>query len=423
MSVLVLADDVDVTADQVVRALGERGVHVDRVNTAWFPAELRLSARLRAGRWSGGLRTPVRTVELEAVTAVWYRQPRAYRFPFELSPAERAHANLEAKYGLGGVLASLPALWVNHPGRLADAAYKPRQLIAAHQCGLDMPDTLITQDAEAVRSFAAEGATVTKILGANTILEEGVRKVAFTRVVGDDELADLRGVDVTTHLFQRWVPKAYEARVIVIGGHVTAAAIHADTAASYVDWRADYDGSAYELVDPPADVLAGVGALMRTLDLRYAALDFVITLDDRWVFLESTPEGSSGGSRTGPEHPWSPGSLTCSRKALRDRHQPRSIARAVEGARRPARRDAGRARRSPRLRLAGRDRLGTPPSAGSRCLGTGRPSGVATGRPRLRRGPGPGVLPADPGHLAGGQGRLPGLGLLEHQARPDGADA
>jgi hypothetical protein len=55
------------------------------------------------------------------------------------------------------------------------------------------------------------------MLGANTILEGGIRKVNFTRLVDDADLADLRGIDVTTHFFQRWVPKAYEARMIVIG--------------------------------------------------------------------------------------------------------------------------------------------------------------------------------------------------------------
>ncbi len=294
MSVLILAEDIDATADQVVRALGERGVDVHRVNTAWFPARLRLSARLRGDCWSGTLRTPSRVIDLESVTAVWYRTPRAYQFPPELSPAERAHANLEAKYGLGGVLSSLPVLWVNHPARLADAAYKPVQLVAARRCGLTVPDTLITQDPVAVREFAAQGRTVTKILGANTIGEQGVRKVAFTRVIDEADLADLRGIDVTTHLFQRWVPKAYEARVIVIGEQITATAIHASTAENYVDWRSDYDGCTYELVDPPADVVTGVRELMRVLDLRYAALDFVISPDGCWHHLEINAGGQYG---------------------------------------------------------------------------------------------------------------------------------
>jgi hypothetical protein len=120
---------------------------------------------------------------------------------------------------LGGVLASLDVLWVNHPNRVADAVYKPVQLVIAARCGLLVPDTLITNQAAAVRRFATDAPhqTVTKALGAVAIGEEGRRKVAFTRRLSQDDLDDLAGIDVTAHKFQRWVPKAYDARVIVIG--------------------------------------------------------------------------------------------------------------------------------------------------------------------------------------------------------------
>jgi hypothetical protein len=91
------------------------------------------------------------------------------------------------------------------------------QLATAARCGLPVPETLITNDPDAVRRFASCGATVTKMLGANHIAEEGTRKVTFTRLLDDDDLADLRGIEVTTHQFQRWAPKQYDARVIAIG--------------------------------------------------------------------------------------------------------------------------------------------------------------------------------------------------------------
>lgn len=297
MSVLILAEDVDSTADSMVRALADRGVAVDRVNTAWFPAQLRLSAELCRGRWVGALSTPARTIDLEAITAVWYRAPRAYEFPTSLSAPERAHANLEAKYGLGGVLGSLPALWVNHPARLADAGYKPVQLVLAHESGLRVPDTVITNEPGTVRRFAAAGRTVTKMLGSNSITEEGLHKLSFTRIVGDSELADitdLRGVETTTHLFQRWVPKQHEVRLTVIGEHLTAAAITAHSPEATVDFRADYDQLTYELIEPPEAVAAGVRRLMARMGLVYGAIDFVVTPEGEWVFLEINAGGQYG---------------------------------------------------------------------------------------------------------------------------------
>jgi hypothetical protein len=62
----------------------------------------------------------------------------------------------------------------NHPARAA-AASKPVQLSTAARRGLTVPDTLITNEPSAVRRFAEKGATVTKMLGANHITEEGTR--------------------------------------------------------------------------------------------------------------------------------------------------------------------------------------------------------------------------------------------------------
>ncbi|MDQ3404175.1 MAG: RimK domain-containing protein, partial [Actinomycetota bacterium] len=254
---------------------------------------LSVSAELRGGRWTGKIRTPTRVIDLEDITAVWYRTPRAYQFPSELTAAERGHANLEAKYGLGGVLSSLPALWVNHPSRLADAAYKPVQLVTAARCGLAVPDTVITNEADTVREFAAGGKTVTKVFGANTIMEEGVRKIGFTRLLHAADLADLRGIDVTTHLFQRWVPKAHEVRMVVIGENITAAAIRAGSPEGHIDFRSDYANLSYELIAPPADVVDGVRQLMAAMDLVYGALDFVVG-PDGWTFLEINAGGQFG---------------------------------------------------------------------------------------------------------------------------------
>lgn len=294
MTVLILASDFDMSADRMVRALRDRDVDVCRINTAWFPTQLSLSAELHGERWSGTLSTVHRTLDLDEVRAVWYRSPEAYQLPAELSAAERHHAFMEAKYGLGGVLASLPVLWVNHPARAADAAYKPVQLAAASRSGLGVPDTVLTNEPSAVQAFAGRSKTITKLLGASSIYEEGRRKVGFTRLIDDTDLADLRGIGVTAHCFQSWVPKSFETRVIVVGETMTAVAIHAGSASSYVDWRTDYDALSYELIALPEEVANGIGRLMDSFGLKFGALDFVVTPDHEWIFLEVNPTGQYG---------------------------------------------------------------------------------------------------------------------------------
>jgi hypothetical protein len=75
MTVLILAAEFDVSADQMVLALRDREVPVCRVDTAWFPTRLHLEAQLRGGYWRGWLRTPGRDIELDGLRSIWYRSP------------------------------------------------------------------------------------------------------------------------------------------------------------------------------------------------------------------------------------------------------------------------------------------------------------------------------------------------------------
>lgn len=294
MTILILASERDITADRMIALLRERDVPTARVDTAWFPQRARLDAEFQDGRWQGRVEAGGRTIVLEELRSVWYRSPSAFRFPDQLTATEQRWAMTEAKLGLGGVLTALPGLWINHPNRNADAAYKPRQLATAVQCGLTVPDTLISNRADAVRRFAEGAETVAKALGAAAIIEDGGRKTTFTHRLDANDLTDLRGIEHTAHQFQRWVPKAFEARVIVVGGRVFAAAIHAGNAASYVDWRNDYHALRYESIDLPACVVAGVLAYCAEFSLVYGAFDFVIRPDGDWIFLECNPGGQYG---------------------------------------------------------------------------------------------------------------------------------
>lgn len=297
MTVLVLAEEIDGSADRIIHRLSAMAVPVLRVDTGWFPHSLSLTGELAADRWTGMLTTPHHRVALTEVRSVWYRSPTAFRFSDQLTPAERGHADREAKLGLGGILATLPALWVNHPSQEADAGYKPRQLAAARACGLATPQTLVTNDPDAVRAFARRcDRVVTKVFGANIIDDHDAgRKIAHTRLLDETDLGDLTGVDATAHLFQEWIgDKKHEARVVVVGSECFAAAIHAGSDAAYIDWRSDYDSLTYSIIDIPSAVARSIRAYMSVFRLNYAAFDFIVTGNTEWIFLEANPGGQFG---------------------------------------------------------------------------------------------------------------------------------
>lgn len=296
MTVLVLAREFDPTADAVVQALTQRQVPVFRTDLSDFPRWLGLEAELREGRWSGRLWTVHREVQLGEVRSIWNRNPSGYVFPPYMTAEEQDFCSREARLGFGGVLASLEVLWANHPNRCADAIFKPYQWMVAAECGLSVADTMITNDPDSALRFAdRQDATITKALGPSGITEDGRVKVAYTRRLTDDDLAEIECVSLTATTLQEFVPKAFEVRLTVIGDRWFPIAIHATTDGARTDWRSDPSALTYELVSVPDTVADGVSRYMKHTNLVYAGLDFVVTPDERWVLLEAN---------SGPQFGW-----------------------------------------------------------------------------------------------------------------------
>jgi ATP-grasp ribosomal peptide maturase len=288
LTVLIVTQPFDATADYVVAELHERGVPVFRCNPGDFPRRLTLAARLGEG-WTGSLQLPERTLSLADIGCAWYRRPTGFEFGGELSTEERRWCQAEARLGLGGVLAAVPH-WLNHPADIARAEYKPLQLQNARAVGLTVPDTLITNDADEACRFAKEYERVVyKPLSAVGVSEEGEYRLVYANPITADDITDT--VSATAHLFQTWVDKSYEVRLTVVDDDFFAVRIDAQSPAAAVDWRTDYDHLTYSIVDVPDEVRHAVAGLLDMLMLRFAALDFVVTSGEQWVFLEVNPNG------------------------------------------------------------------------------------------------------------------------------------
>lgn len=293
-SVVVITRDQDITADLVVGELARRGVGVVRFDLADYPEHLTQVAYLVNGRtrWTGALRGQYRDIDLSAVRAVWYRKPSPFALHPDLTATEQRWAAAEAEMGFGGLLAAMRNVrWINRPDRTAVANQKPLQMSAAASCGLSVPASLLTNDPAQARDFCrahTEG-VIYKPLNGSPGTEDGHRVALRADTVTAEEITE--GVRRTTHLFQARVPCAYAVRLTVVGRRFFAARIDTPSAVDAVDWRA-HDKLTYTPIDFPDDVAAGMGRLMNTFELRYAAADFVVDHDGLWHFIgDLNPNG------------------------------------------------------------------------------------------------------------------------------------
>jgi glutathione synthase/RimK-type ligase-like ATP-grasp enzyme len=292
MSILILRSDPDPCADLVRLAVEERGGRILSVDTGQFPTD--------AAIWIDVEDWKAATIDIEGsslsmgeVAAVWIRHVEAGAgLPADLDPAMRKACRSQSISSLWSLLECLPVFQLDPVDALRRAPYKPRQIQLARALGLDVPRTLLTNDPDAVRSFAATCLTglVTKMVTSSIQLEttSGLETV-YTRVVEPEELAYLEGLDLCPMLFQERVPKAQELRITVVGSRMFAAAIDSSTSeAGVIDWRRDpaLVGSFRPYDRLPEPVQARIFDLLDRLALNFATVDMILTPDGRYVFLE-----------------------------------------------------------------------------------------------------------------------------------------
>jgi ATP-grasp ribosomal peptide maturase len=287
--VLVVSRVDDVTADVVIDELNRRRVPVVRVDPGDFPTDLSVTVRMDACGVRGNARTRTRLADLDQVRSVYWRRPRPYAAPPGLDEQDARWCREEARYGLGGILASLPgAHYVNHPWRNRDAEHKPAQLAIAARCGFDIPPTLLTNDENTAREFARDhGPVVYKPLRATEYL--GADGRALTVWVEEIDPADLNsGVAQTMHLFQKRVRSVADLRVTAVGEKVFTVRIKGSPG---LDWRRHYDLLSYSLIETPSDLAESVRRYLDAFGLVFGAFDLGVDRDGRTWLYECNPNG------------------------------------------------------------------------------------------------------------------------------------
>jgi glutathione synthase/RimK-type ligase-like ATP-grasp enzyme len=246
------------------------------------------------GRWSSD------SDALEGIGAVWQNAVVGTDLP-TMAPGVRETCVAASELALVGLLDNLHVFQLDPHASQARADSKPRQLRVAQQLGLEIPDTIISNDPEAVRAFARrQRGVITKMLvqPASTGSEPGDEVSAvFTTAMTAADLDQLDGLDLCPMIFQEQIDNQLDVRVTIVGKHVFAAAIDAAArGGADPDWRRDsyaHDRapvwSRHELPRALGDRL---GQLLDHVGLNFGAIDLIVRPDGRYVFLELNARGS-----------------------------------------------------------------------------------------------------------------------------------
>jgi len=283
---IVIAPEIDMHAFAVRNAGAEVGRSIVVIDTADFTRNFDLIARWNGGSKSGSLLLKdSRVIELSQVSGLWWRRPREPDVSDTVSPAFSEVAKKESREALWGSLNSILPGAFNALGSSREANQKPVQLGKAVECGLKIPDTLISNNQEAILEFYNfhRRSIIYKIF-------KGPEMGFYpTRTLSEDDLIELSSIRNSPCIFQENIIGQFDIRVTVVGGELFSAKIEYDSSSGQVDSRATATSCVpYTL---PNHINEKLLALVQGFGLVFCAIDLRKTLDGDYVFFELNPEG------------------------------------------------------------------------------------------------------------------------------------
>ncbi|MBP9826951.1 hypothetical protein KBC99_00555 [Candidatus Saccharibacteria bacterium] len=231
--------------------------------------------------------------QLDDVDSVWFRRPYSFDFCIE-DPVQLAVAEEEVRDVLDGAWQLLEAkYWVSSATSIRRARLKPLQMAYAQRFGFVVPESIITNDPDQARQFCAGGKTVFKPMIGHYFDYGTEARTAYTTVLNSGHLEQLHMITNQAVLLQRWVEKAYELKVVYVGGRLFPVKIMANDYSRVEDWKIpeEFGKLMYEPYVLSVEDEQRILQYVRAYDLEYAVVDLMRSTSGGLYFLEINPVG------------------------------------------------------------------------------------------------------------------------------------
>lgn len=289
--ILIVTNKNDDHADIVIRRLNSIGESFFRINTEQ-PFNYSMSIRKQKSHVKN-LKTG-KSIVLSEVTSVWLRRRSPldaphldeHFFPFVESEWSHYLRNLWAQLD--------DVLWMNHPTAIEYGRNKMVQLGLAEQVGFCVPDTLYSNFPDDIIAFQKKhGVCIYKAHDGWSFAKKNSSAVYTSIIDKPITKKSSKELVICPGIFQPYIKKAFELRITVVGSDIFATKIDSQAClASRADWRKpnfkDIPHQPYVLENADR---AKCLILAKRLNLTFAAIDAIVTPQNKFIFLEINCNG------------------------------------------------------------------------------------------------------------------------------------
>tara|TARA_B000000565_G_C23779119_1_gene375234 strand:+ start:1901 stop:2857 length:957 start_codon:yes stop_codon:yes gene_type:complete len=288
-SVLIFGQSHDAHIDAVHNHLIDMGVNVVILNK--YSSEDTFSYYYDSGSFSG----EIKKVNIEDVGSVWWwvKPYVPCEFSGNVGPVLERIIVQEWRHFMRSFscLTNESTFWINNIESQTLSSWKINQLKVAQQVGLNVPKTIISNNYDKVYEFIrTKKNAIYKSLSSIFIFPD---HCVFTNKISLETLEkSKKPFNITPGIFQEYVEKKHELRVMVVKDKVFSVKINSQKhKEAKVDWRKNQTLDIYEKSHLSAETEQKLLKFHSEFGLVYAAYDFIVDKNNEEIFLECNPSG------------------------------------------------------------------------------------------------------------------------------------
>ena len=274
--VLVITSSIDETASYIIAKYSEQ-VDFFRLNVDQFK-----SYKFHIGNDGWSIFRECEKISSSDVYSIYYRKPILPDLG-EYDSQYHLMIQRDVISVINGIADSFCGKVLTRPSILRKVENKVYQLIYAGKNGWDIPCSYIGNNIDECRCFEDKTSIIKPITMGKTQGKNGWELYQTNLYRGIEE-----DISITPVYLQEYIRKQFEVRITIVGEKVYP--IRIDTK-NKIDWRADYCNHKYTKIVCPDNIIKKCYQMMEDFSLNFGAFDFIVTPEDKWVFLEVNPNG------------------------------------------------------------------------------------------------------------------------------------
>ncbi len=234
-------------------------------------------------------------INSDEIKGVWHRKAWKISVPEELDEDYekiflKEYASL--RYNLFTILEH--AAWINpFENEKKVDGNKMLQLNIAEKHQLTIPKTIFSNDAEKIKAFFHENCNGKMVAKLHGVLSKsmGGEDLVSTNIIDGDSLEFISDIAYCPMIFQPYIEKEYELRIVYVDGEFFPGKINNSENA---DWRVTQENFFWSAYDLPENIKVSLSSMMKEMGLYLGAIDMIKSRDGGYYFLEVNPQGEWG---------------------------------------------------------------------------------------------------------------------------------